>query len=113
MYFDPTKVDANASLDSIAPRFYVEEHLGKVFRVEEPPNVEQENDVSTASERGQSSVAEPYELPFVGNKALAKENAAREDWISETDARDESKRAYGTGARQASWPQRPIPTPLR
>jgi hypothetical protein len=75
-------VVANASLDSIAPRFYVEEHLGKVFRVEEPTNVEQEDDMSTASERGQSSVAEPYELPFVGNKAPAKENAAREDWIS-------------------------------
>ena len=28
LYFDATKVDANASLDSIAPRFYVEEHLG-------------------------------------------------------------------------------------
>ena len=31
LYFDATKVDANASLDSIAPRFYVEEHLGELF----------------------------------------------------------------------------------
>src|SRR5215210_3718748 len=51
LYFDATKVDANASLDSIAPRFYVEEHLGEVFTVEEPPNAEQEDNVSTASER--------------------------------------------------------------
>lgn len=27
LYFDATKVDANASLESIAPRFYVEEYL--------------------------------------------------------------------------------------
>jgi transposase len=27
LYFDATKVDANACLDSIVPRFYVEEHL--------------------------------------------------------------------------------------
>jgi IS5 family transposase len=31
LYFDATKVDANASLDSIAPRFFVEEHLGELF----------------------------------------------------------------------------------
>jgi len=82
LYFDATKVDANASLDSIAPRFYVEEHLGEVFTVEEPPNAEQEDDVRTASERRESPVAELYELPSVGNNALAEENAAREDWIS-------------------------------
>ncbi len=82
LYFDATKVDANASLNSIAPRFYVEEHLGEVFTVEEPPNVEQEDHVSTASERGESPVAELYELPSVGDNALAEENAARDDWIS-------------------------------
>jgi transposase len=82
LYFDATKVDANASLDSIAPRFYVEEHLGEVFTVEEPPNAEQEDNVSTACERAESPVAELYELPSVGDNALAEENAAREDWIS-------------------------------
>src|SRR5215208_5189047 len=79
LYFDATKVDANASLDSIAPRFYVEEHLGEVFPTgEEPPNAEQEDDVRTASEQRESPVAEPYELPSVGNKALAEENAAKD-----------------------------------
>ncbi len=38
LYFDATKVDANASLDSIAPRFYVEEHLGELFSEEDPPD---------------------------------------------------------------------------
>jgi transposase len=83
LYFDATKVDANASLDSIAPRFYVEEHLGEVFTVEEPPKAEQEeDDARTASERRELPVAELYELPSVGNKALAQENGAAEDWIS-------------------------------
>jgi transposase len=86
LYFDATKVDANASLDSIAPRFYVEEHLDEVFTTgEESPNAEQEDKedkVSTASERGESPMAVLYELPSVGDTALAEENAAREDWIS-------------------------------
>ncbi|HEY6752565.1 MAG TPA: IS1182 family transposase [Rubrobacteraceae bacterium] len=83
LYFDATKVDANASLDSIAPRFYVEEHLDEVFTtVEEHPNAEQEHNVSTASERGESPMAELYELPFVGDNVLTEENAARDDWIS-------------------------------
>jgi transposase len=84
LYFDATKVDANASLDSIAPRFYVEEHLDEVFTtLEEPPNAEQEEAiVSTVSKRGESPVAELYELPFVDDNLLAEENATREDWIS-------------------------------
>ena len=31
MYFDATQVKANASLDSIAPRFAVEAHLDELF----------------------------------------------------------------------------------
>jgi transposase len=83
LYFDATKVDANASLDSIAPRFYVEEHLDEVFTtVEEPTHAEQEHNVSTASERGESPMAELYELPSVSDNVLTEENAARDDWIS-------------------------------
>ena len=74
LYFDDTKVDANASLDSIAPRFYVdtsvEKHPGEVFTVEEPPNAEQEDNVSTASER-EAPVTVLYELPSVDDNALA------------------------------------------
>ncbi len=38
LYFEATKVDANASLDSIAARFYVEEHLDELFTEDELPN---------------------------------------------------------------------------
>src|SRR5829696_4042386 len=51
LYFDATKVDANASLDSIAPRFYVEEHLGELFTDEEPFNAEQEQSFTVAEEQ--------------------------------------------------------------
>ena len=44
LYFDATKVDANASLDSIAPRFYVEEHLGELFTEEVPLDAEQDEE---------------------------------------------------------------------
>ena len=37
LYFDATKVEANASLDSVAPRFAVEAHLGALFASAEMP----------------------------------------------------------------------------
>ena len=59
LYFDATKVDANASLDSIAPRFYVEEHLGELY-AEEGPTIEaeqEEESATIANELGESLVA--------------------------------------------------------
>ena len=35
LYFDATKVDADASLDSVAPRFYVQEYLDELFAEED------------------------------------------------------------------------------
>src|SRR5258707_15826125 len=34
LYFDGTKVEANASLDSLKPRFFVEAHLADLFRTQ-------------------------------------------------------------------------------
>ena len=62
MYFDATKVDANASLDSIAPRFYVEEHLDELFTEDELPNPNQEDGVVTGDGGGDSPVGNFYEL---------------------------------------------------
>lgn len=113
LYFDATKVDANASLDSIAPRFYVEEHLGEVFTVEEPPNAEQEDNVSTASERGEAPVAARYELPSVGDTALAEQNVARDDWISR-DGRQRRERRGVWYQRKADFlASKTDPDPLR
>ena len=84
LYFDATKVDANASLDSIAPRFFVEAHLGELFAEEEDLlSAQQQQSVTTMSNgQGASSVAELYELPSADDETLVSYNAAKDDWIS-------------------------------
>src|SRR5215216_2648819 len=52
LYFDATQVKANASLESIAPRFAVEAHLGDLF-------ADDEADAGSAME----SESQPIELP--------------------------------------------------
>jgi hypothetical protein len=62
-YFDATKVDVNASLDSIAPRFYVEEHVDEPFTEVELLNPNQE--VSVATDGGDDwPVDDLYKLPL-------------------------------------------------
>jgi hypothetical protein len=71
LYFDATKVDANASLDSIAPRFYVEEHLGEIFCEEGFPSTDEEDEsVTVAGEQGGLPVASRTLPPW---SALASE----------------------------------------
>ena len=84
LYFDATKVDANASLDSIAPRFFVEEHLDELFtEEEEPPDAEREVSLTAlADEQGESPMAELYKLPSADDDALLAQNASKDDWIS-------------------------------
>jgi transposase len=82
LYFDATKVDANASLDSIAPRFYVEEHLGELFAEQELFSPEQQASVAAAEGRDESPAAELHELPSAEDETLVKRNAAKDDWIS-------------------------------
>ena len=74
LYFDATKVDANASLESLAPRFAVEAHLQRLF-------AEQAADESTE----QDTHEEPAELPVpdpVARDELERINAARHDWLA-------------------------------
>src|SRR3954451_6714656 len=52
LYFDATQVKANASLDSIAPRFAVEAHLGELFT----------DDVADESSP-KDDASQPVELP--------------------------------------------------
>jgi transposase len=73
LYFDATKVEANASLDSIWPRFAVEEHLDGLFE-REPPG--EHNGGARAP------VVELWALPAADDEVLLAENAAEEDWIS-------------------------------
>jgi hypothetical protein len=87
LYLDATKVEANASMDSVKPRFFVEAHLAHLF----PPEAEQESeqrvqevsqDVSSSREQQELSVSRtlPTALSPEDYEALAQHNAARHDW---------------------------------
>lgn len=83
LYFDATQVKANASLDSIAPRFAIEAHLGELFTEEDavgPTHVEDES--------------QPIELPVPISEAereqLAGANEERHDWLARDGAPDRS-----------------------
>jgi transposase-like protein DUF772 len=86
LYIDATKVQANASRDSVKPRFAVEAHLTEPFATEaneEPP--------STGTVRELESVA-PVPLPVVlsdeTREKLSQSNEARHDWIEQEGAQD-------------------------
>ena len=93
LYFDATQVKANASLDSIAPRFAVEAHLGELFTEEdavEPAPAENER--------------QPIELPVPISEAereqFARFNEERHDWLARDGAPDRT--ITRTGYRRRS-----------
>jgi hypothetical protein len=88
LYVDATKVQANASRDSVKPRFAVEAHLAQLFASEvneEPP--------STGTIKEPESVA-PLSLPVVlsdeTREELSQRNEARHEWIEQEGAQDRS-----------------------
>ena len=85
LYFDATKVDANASLDSVAPRFFVEQYLGELFAEEDGEDLldaDQEESITTSEGRNESPMAELYKLPSADEETLTAQNASTDDWIS-------------------------------
>jgi transposase len=80
LYFDATQVKANASLDSIAPRFAVEAHLGELFT---------DGDADEVASEGER---QPMELPVPISEAereqLADANEERHDWLAREGAPD-------------------------
>ena len=114
LYFDATKVDADASLESVAPRFYVEEYLDELFAEEDERDLldaDQQESITAAEGREESPMDELYELPSADDEALIAENASKDDWISRNGRQRREQKGTCTGARQTSWPPRPIPTP--
>jgi hypothetical protein len=75
LYIDGTKVEANASLDSLRPRFYVEAHLRHLFQQAAGPSV--------AGEAAAAPAAPPMGLPTDAPRDLAAANARRHDWLAE------------------------------
>jgi len=89
LYFDSTKVEANAALDSLAPRWAVEAHLDELFDEDEG----EEED--TTSEETSPAVAAL--LPMADDRELrAKNPAKKSDWISRNGAQ---VRSFKSGYR--------------
>jgi transposase len=74
LYFDATQVDANASLDSSAPRFAVETHLQRLFSAEEA------GDPTTEDPMAPEPAPLPTPLSEKAQAELAQANSTRHDW---------------------------------
>src|SRR3989440_7749956 len=97
LYFDGTKVEANASLDSVKPRFAVEAHLATLFGAqaqEAGDESDQDRSQEEAAFSGQGSPEAPKPLPTAlsqeEQEALAQHNEERHDWIEQRGAQDRS-----------------------
>lgn len=90
LFFDSTKVEADAAVDSLAPRWFVEAYLQDLFEEDDGQrkNVENLQDTEDAQFKDEGSV---HRLPTAGNEDLIRSNnSASEDWISRSGAQDRS-----------------------
>src|SRR5215831_5346712 len=115
LYFDSTQVNANADLDSLAPRFAVEarealqEHLAALFASE--PAQSEENEEQSANPLPPEGQLEdpcsptPFTLPTGISEAcreeLVEENTARHDWIAQEGR--QQRDVYGSYQRTADF----------
>jgi len=83
-YFDATKVEANASLESITPRFAVEQHLQDLFE-EDEDSQEPAHDADGAARAADGDLDH---LPHSNDEELITANAPRSDWISRVGRQD-------------------------
>jgi transposase len=100
LYFDATKVEANASMESVKPRFAVEAHLADLFAQEQ-----EEEGSQAASETAPEEPAPPL-LPTALSETqceqLAAANAERHDWIEE-GGRPNREETHGSYRRVADY----------
>lgn len=112
LYIDATKVNANADLDSLMPRFAVEAreafqaHLAALFAEEQgneadpkPPGRVPDTRGGPAGETAEgelpvSPTQLPITLPVPLYETLAEENAARHNWIAEEGRPQREVRGY-------------------
>jgi len=98
LYIDGTKVQANASRDSLKPRFFVEAHLADLFAPEthEPPGesnqqtLQAEGVSSESAEQEEAAVPRqlPVSIPQELQEELSRQNTERHDWILQLGAQD-------------------------
>ena len=86
LFFDSTKVRADADVDSLASRHLVEDHLSGLF-LKEPA------DTGTSSAGTPATAA----LPIAEDQELFERNVGRSDWVSRAGRQD---RAFVSGSRK-------------
>src|SRR5215210_8961055 len=77
LFFDATKVEANASMESRVPRFSAEAHLGGLFGEEGADEIDVGDETSEPY-----AAADLDALPAATDRGLQAENEGRGDWIS-------------------------------
>jgi transposase len=85
LYFDATKVEANASLESITPRFAAEQHLRDLFEEGQDPQEESAHDADGAPRAADGDLDH---LPHSNDEELITANVPRSDWISRVGRQD-------------------------
>lgn len=85
LYFDATKVEANASLDSVAPRFAVEAHLNALFATSA---ADTPRDHEAANNDGPTQLPTALSAEAMADLAATAEH--RHDWIGEAGRPDRS-----------------------
>lgn len=100
LYFDATKVEANASMDSVKPRFAIEAHLADLFAQE--PEEERSQAGSEASAEEAAPPLLPTALSEQQAEQLAETNARRHDWIEEA-GRPNREKTHGSYRRVADY----------
>jgi transposase len=98
LYIDGTKVQANASKDSLKPRFYVEAHLSTLFsdKAEEAAEAGEQDasqeESASPEPSPQVEKSSPIELPTSLSSEqrceLSQQNETRHDWIEQLGAQD-------------------------
>src|SRR6266702_3515326 len=81
LYFDATKVEANASMESVTPRFAVEAHLAQLFAGENEEECSQVREETSSEEQAPPLL--PTSLSETQREHIAATNAHRHDWIEE------------------------------
>jgi hypothetical protein len=105
LYIDATKVEANASTDSLTPRFAVEANVAQLFSTEltelteegEQELTHEEPRASESTEREEQAALMPLPISLSQevDEELRQQNEARHDWIEHLGAQDRQVTSRG------------------
>ncbi len=109
LFFDSTKIEADAAVDSLAPRWFVEAHLSDLFEEADVRHQKDAEDLQEMEDARFGDKGSVHNLPTAQDEDLLRSNSTSEDWISRDGAQDRSfhlKRPKAT-----SWRERTPLTP--